>query len=341
MKLRVESGGLFEDLPPYGRRHRDHRRPSERRERHHRRPPVSVPPLPQQRRRPAARGRRDSPRVYTQARRRPPESPGLFSLGRSQVRDPRRGASSTARARARPTSRSSSRAPRTASATRWSGRPIARTSPATRASRSSGSSSTVRLPGPTRRPPWRLPRTAALHRLADLLRLRRRAGEAQQADRHEDLDSALPPSDQRKSGVESRCQSLVVLHLPRLNTKKLPADEATGCAAEVVRVPPGERTVRSSALVACEVEGLTMQKRYAGLELDDMARAVEAASAAQVHVTLRPAQRKSMQDHPLVVPRGCKRRGSQSRRRRTWQATTLLEDEERRLDGHSVSEGRR
>ena len=38
---------------------------------------------------------------------------------------------------------------------------------------------------------------AALRRLADLLRLRRRRGEAEQAHRHEDLDAALPPAARR------------------------------------------------------------------------------------------------------------------------------------------------
>ena len=41
-----------------------------------------------------------------------------------------------------------------------------------------------RAAGRSRRPPRRLPRAAAVHRLADVLRLRRRPGQAEQADRH-------------------------------------------------------------------------------------------------------------------------------------------------------------
>ena len=75
--------------------------------------------------------------------------------------------------------------PATGSGTAWSGPPTGPTWPATTASRSSASSSTPRrrparprdLRGGARAPP--------VHRLADLLRLRRRPGQAQQADRHQ------------------------------------------------------------------------------------------------------------------------------------------------------------
>ena len=69
-KLRVESGGLFEDVPRMADGNRDHRRPSQRREHDHRRPAVRVPAVPQQRRRPTARRRATtSSELYTQARR--------------------------------------------------------------------------------------------------------------------------------------------------------------------------------------------------------------------------------------------------------------------------------
>ena len=69
-KLRIESGGLFEDLPRNARRQRDHRRPAQRREHDHRRPAGGVPPVPQPRRRPRARSdrRRRSDEVFDEAR---------------------------------------------------------------------------------------------------------------------------------------------------------------------------------------------------------------------------------------------------------------------------------
>ena len=48
--------------------------------------------------------------------------------------------------------------------------------------------------GRPRRSPGREPRAAAVRRLADLLRLRRRRGQAEQEDRHQDLHAALRPS---------------------------------------------------------------------------------------------------------------------------------------------------
>ena len=48
--------------------------------------------------------------------------------------------------------------------------------------------------GRPRRPARRGARRAPVHRLADLLRLRRRRGQAEQEDRHEDLDGAVHPA---------------------------------------------------------------------------------------------------------------------------------------------------
>ena len=50
-----------------------------------------------------------------------------------------------------------------------------------------------RGPDGSGRPARRRPRVAAVHRLADLLRLRRRQRQAEQAHRHEDLDAAVQP----------------------------------------------------------------------------------------------------------------------------------------------------
>ena len=47
------------------------------------------------------------------------------------------------------------------------------------------------------RPARRLPGAAPVRRLADVLRLRRRPGQAEQADRHADLDAALRPAARR------------------------------------------------------------------------------------------------------------------------------------------------
>ena len=67
-----------------------------------------------------------------------------------------------------------------------------------------------RWAGRSRRPARGRPRAAALHRLADLLRLRRRQGEAEQANRHEDLDAAVRPSargDREPRPADRRCRS--------------------------------------------------------------------------------------------------------------------------------------
>ena len=84
---------------------------------------------------------------------------------------------------------SSSRPAPTGWGTAWSAPPTGPTWPATTGSRSSRF---IFDPSPggqarPRRPPRRRPRAAPVHRLADLLRLRRRPGQAQQAHRHEDL----------------------------------------------------------------------------------------------------------------------------------------------------------
>jgi hypothetical protein len=51
--------------------------------------------------------------------------------------------------------------------------------------------------GRPRRPARRESRSAPLHRLADVLRLRRRRGQAEQEDRHEDLDGAVHAAHRR------------------------------------------------------------------------------------------------------------------------------------------------
>ena len=78
------------------------------------------------------------------------------------------------------------------------------------------------------RPPRGLPRAAPLRRLADVLRLRRRSGEAEQADRHQALDAALPPA----AGCDRK---------PRPAHRPAPADAAP--PPDVVAAErPGDRT---------------------------------------------------------------------------------------------------
>ena len=109
-----------------------------------------------------------------------------------------RAAASTRRGRASRTFRWSSRPPPIASATAWCGRRTAPTSPATghavlRVHLRSGRRGSGR-PGRSAR---RRAGAEALHRLADLLRLRRRPDgqrPAAQDDRHQDLDAAVPPA---------------------------------------------------------------------------------------------------------------------------------------------------
>ena len=107
--------------------------------------------------------------------------------------------------------RSNSAPPLTASVTAWSARPTAPTSPAVPA--------TARTPPPDpffalvfdfkraglqqagqprpRRSPRRVSRAAALRRLADVLRPRRRAGQEQQEDRHHHFQRAVHPTATR------------------------------------------------------------------------------------------------------------------------------------------------
>ena len=105
-------------------------------------------------------------------------------------------AGSTCRREARRSSRSSSRPAPSAWGTAWCVPRTEPISPATTGNRSSRSCSTPRRTGSgrSRRPPRRPPRAAAIHRLANVLRLRRRRGEAEQEDRHQALDPALQPS---------------------------------------------------------------------------------------------------------------------------------------------------
>ena len=111
-------------------------------------------------------------------------------------------AGSTGPSRARRSSRWSSRAPPTGSGTAWCARRTGRTWPAT-----PDGTRVLRLhlrpgrrgPGRPGRPARRPAGAAPVHRLADVLRLRRRrrSRAAEQADRHEDLHAAVQPAARR------------------------------------------------------------------------------------------------------------------------------------------------
>ena len=76
-----------------------------------------------------------------------------------------------------------------------------------------------RGPGRPGRPARRRPRAAALHRLADVLRFRATGRStletAEQADRHEDLDAAVPPAARRDRRRRRRRTSLPQRNLLR------------------------------------------------------------------------------------------------------------------------------
>ena len=207
-----------------GRRdeHGDHRRSAQRREPDHRRPAMRVPPVPQQ------RGRLRRASTATTAARRSTQARQLTTwhyqwiivheflpqiVGQAMVDDvfderpPLLQAADAQGA----SSRSSSRRLHTGSATAWCARPTVRTCrrrrrPVLR----HDLRSRRRGPGGSRSTCAGAPRAAALHRLADLLRLRRRRGEAEQANRHEDLDAAVQSAargHRRATTRRRRCRS--------------------------------------------------------------------------------------------------------------------------------------
>ena len=91
--------------------------------------------------------------------------------------------------------------------------------------------------GPARpgRPARQRSRAAALHRLADVLRLRRRRGPAEQADRHEHLDAAVQPAAAARSPSGDPPTSLPQRNLLRGITWSLPSGQAI---ARRIGAPP-------------------------------------------------------------------------------------------------------
>ena len=139
--------------------------------------------------------------------------------------------------------RSSSGAPRTASGTAWCGRRTGRTSRATAAQPFFGLIFDSRVEVPDGQNPTSDPgdlrggfrAAAALHRLADLLRLRRRAHgrrPAEQADRHRALDAALRPAARARSRT---CR----------DPGRSPCPSAPCCGTSPGRCPPGQAIARA------------------------------------------------------------------------------------------------
>ena len=175
---------------------------------------------------------------------------------------------------------SSSRPAPTGWGTAWSGPRTARTSPATTGSRSSASSSTPRRRArPTRRSPRRRPRAAAIRRLADLLRLRRRPGQAEQADRHEDLHARSSPAARARSPATTR--------RPRCRS-------ATCCATSPGSCPPDRASPARSA-----------SRRSPRADLQELAHARRRLRAQHAALVLRPQGGRDRRRRP--APRAGRR----------------------------------
>ena len=153
--------------------------------------------------------------------------------------------------RGRVSCRSSSAPPPTGSVTAWSARRIERTSPAAPATAptrprtpffglvfdaTEADFSAPAQPRP-RRPAGRIPRCAAVRRLADLLRLRRRPGQEQQEGRHDDLERAVhaaAPGD--RPAHANRPTVLPQRNLLRQLTWALPSGQAVARAIGVTPI---------------------------------------------------------------------------------------------------------
>src|SRR5207344_583811 len=99
-----------------------------------------------------------------------------------------------------------------------------------------------------RRSPGRGARASALRGLADLLRLRRRQGEAEQEDRHEALDAALRPPARRDREPRSahRAAAANAAPPPDVEAAVRPADRpCDGSARALRRRPRRARGLRS------------------------------------------------------------------------------------------------
>ena len=195
-KLKVESGGLFEDVLSMPDGTAIVADPAQRRARDHQRAAGGLPALRQQRRRSAASRRH--------ARRGGDVSPGSAAHDLAlPVADPERvpaalrwaadgGHDPTAWPALLPAPQGrgvhSGRVPGSRVPLRsldGGGLPTGRTSPGTTGKPFFALTFDVSKKRPRpRRSPWRLSGALALHRLADVLRLRRRPGEAEQAHRH-------------------------------------------------------------------------------------------------------------------------------------------------------------